>query len=33
MRIETDDLIIREWKDGDAERLAVIANNKKSLII
>lgn len=29
MKIETGDFIIRNWKGGDAERLALIANNKK----
>ena len=29
MKIETDDFILRNWKNEDAERLALIANNKK----
>jgi RimJ/RimL family protein N-acetyltransferase len=28
-RIVTDEFTLRPWEDGDAERLAVIANNKK----
>ena len=29
MKIETDEFILRNWQDEDAERLALIANNKK----
>jgi RimJ/RimL family protein N-acetyltransferase len=29
MRIETDSFALRQWKDDDAERLFIIANNKK----
>ncbi|MCX8131531.1 MAG: GNAT family N-acetyltransferase [Clostridia bacterium] len=29
MKIENDKIILREWADSDAERLAEIANNKK----
>jgi len=29
MKIETDDFILRNWKDEDAQQLALIANNKK----
>ncbi|MBN2110028.1 MAG: GNAT family N-acetyltransferase [Methanosarcinaceae archaeon] len=29
MVIETDEFTLRPWKDEDAERLAIIANNKK----
>lgn len=31
MRIETEAFILKPWEDGDAQELAVIANNKKDL--
>jgi len=29
LRMETDELVLRSWKEEDAKRLAVIADNKK----
>lgn len=29
MRLQEDNVILREWEETDAERLAEIANNKK----